>query len=259
MGTRDAREVDQSQVAMRWAAFRVSGAEIERRQLIEYYLDLVKTVVQQLPSSLRRYWSVDELLGFGSLGLIDAIDRHRFHDIESAFEPYAKQRLRGAIYAEMRRLDWLPRTSRHLVADFVSNQDSLRADRAHDPRYDEVLTSMGFDSGQRASAMVTAHQRSRFESLHVGFGAGAVSREDRLVSHDNPEDLVLERFARQELTDAICRLPARQRKVVMSRYVANRTQHEVAVELEVSDTRIASLERRALQGLRQMLATDPAA
>lgn len=257
--TKSVRRVGESENDQSWEVFRASGDEVARAELISRYLNLVTRVVNGLPSSLARYWCIDDLASFGSLGLIDAIDRHRRHDPASAFEPYAIARIRGAIFDELRALDWLPRASRDQVKEYLRVEDALRSEEAHSPSRTEVLAAMGISEGPKAGETVTALSRSRLESLQAPIGEGSTSRVDQVVSSENPEAVVLEEIARAELMGAIDRLSERQRKVILFRYLSKFTQHEVATELKVSDSRVATLERSALNGLRHMLADGRAA
>ena len=53
----------------------------------------------------------DDLVGYGTFGLIDAIDKF---DIDKGvkFETYASLRIRGAIIDSVRNMDWIPRSLR---------------------------------------------------------------------------------------------------------------------------------------------------
>lgn len=96
---------------------------------IDAYLPLVKRVVQavarRLPANVQR----DDLLAAGVFGLVDSLRRNG-GDGGDAFAWYARVRIRGAIFDELRAQDWLPRRQRdRLMGDgaacFVSFDDVL--------------------------------------------------------------------------------------------------------------------------------------
>ena len=58
-----------------------------------------------LPSHL----SMDDLYGAGLVGLLNAVRRFDPKG-GSSFEAYTRVRIRGAIFDELRRLDWVPRS-----------------------------------------------------------------------------------------------------------------------------------------------------
>ena len=77
--------------------------------MVEQYLPLVKTVVGRLAMSLPPHVDPEDLYSSGLVGLLNAV---RQYDplAGSSFESYAKVRIRGAIFDELRRLDWIPRS-----------------------------------------------------------------------------------------------------------------------------------------------------
>jgi RNA polymerase sigma factor for flagellar operon FliA len=79
------------------------------------YMHLVRATVAQflkrLPSTVQR----DDLLSAGAIGLADALAKHR-GERGPKFEWYARVRIRGAIFDELRRQDWLSRHERARVA-----------------------------------------------------------------------------------------------------------------------------------------------
>jgi RNA polymerase sigma factor for flagellar operon FliA len=97
---------------------------------IDAYLPLVRRVVQKvarrLPSNVQR----DDLLAAGVYGLVDSLRRNG-GDGGDAFAWYARVRIRGAIFDELRAQDWLSRRVRQRLttaegdssACFVSFED----------------------------------------------------------------------------------------------------------------------------------------
>src|SRR3954469_7108075 len=78
-------------------------------ELVEEYLPLVKTVVGRLAMTLPPHVDIEDLYSSGLVGLLNAV---RNYDPKggSSFESYARVRIRGAVFDELRRLDWVPRS-----------------------------------------------------------------------------------------------------------------------------------------------------
>lgn len=98
------------------------------QQDINAYLPLVRRVVQKvarrLPSNVQR----DDLLAAGVFGLVDSLQRNG-GDGGAAFAWYARVRIRGAVFDELRAQDWLSRRVRDQLpggveARFVSFEDA---------------------------------------------------------------------------------------------------------------------------------------
>lgn len=242
-----------------WHRFGTTGDPALRETLITHHLPLVDTVVRRLPAAVLRHWSSDELKSFGTFGLIDAIDKFRSRPSQVPFDSYLSSRIRGAIYDELRKLDWLPRERRAAAVGYRAAEDALRSCLGHSPTHNEVLATMDITSKKTAQATVTALHRAQFESLQAPFGDGERSRGDYLVSADDPDEAALAQLTRDELSRVIAELPKRQQMIISYRYVEGLSQHQVAALLHVSNTRICQLEHKALQELRGLLTENLAA
>ena len=94
-----------------WLEFRKTGDQALRDRLILTYAPLVKYVAGRLGSGLPAHVDENDLVSYGLLGLIGAIERYD-PDRDIKFETYAIARIKGAIIDELRALDWVPRSVR---------------------------------------------------------------------------------------------------------------------------------------------------
>ena len=97
----------------------VDAATLERG--VDTYLPLVRRVVRKLARRLPANVQRDDLLAAGVFGLVDSLRRNG-GDGGDAFEGYARCRIRGAVFDELRAQDWLSRRARagEAPACFVS-------------------------------------------------------------------------------------------------------------------------------------------
>src|SRR6266542_4305613 len=84
------------------------GSPIED-ELVNRYLPLVRTVVGRLAMTLPAHAATEDLYSAGLVGLLNAVRRYN-HKAGVLFETYARVRIRGAVFDELRRLDWVPRS-----------------------------------------------------------------------------------------------------------------------------------------------------
>ena len=98
-------------VSALWAEYNSTGNRDVREKLILSYLDLVKYIVGRMPQATIPSVDYDDLLGYGVMGLMDAVERF---DLSRGvkFETYAMTRIRGAIIDHLRNMDWVPRSVR---------------------------------------------------------------------------------------------------------------------------------------------------
>src|SRR5437660_11463918 len=93
-----------------WLRYRATGpGDNSEEELIKKYLPLVKTAVGRLALTLPSHLNPEELYSAGLVGLLNAV-RQFNPEIGTAFEPYARLRIRGAVLDELRKLDWVPRS-----------------------------------------------------------------------------------------------------------------------------------------------------
>lgn len=108
-----------------WIKYSNSRDEELRNQLIIEYAQLVKIVAGRLSIYLGYNVEYDDLVGYGVLGLIDAIDKFDYGK-NVKFETYASLRIRGAILDEIRKMDWIPRSLRQKQRKLMQQCQRLR-------------------------------------------------------------------------------------------------------------------------------------
>jgi len=232
-----------------------------RNDLILAYEPLVKLVVSRLPANVRTYWEVDDLRSFGLLGLVEAIDRWAADSPANRFPSYATKRIRGSIFDELRRLDWLPRTVRRRVITYRATVDALSSELGRVPETSEVLTEMGTD-GAAGDDVLSAVQSSQLLHLQHSVGSTAAGEDLRLIDlivsdrDVEPEPHVLRSEQFEEIRKAVTRLPERQRTVVTLHFLGGLTQEQIGLMLGVSNSRVCQIEATAIQTLRRLLVTD---
>src|SRR5471030_3031707 len=94
-----------------WLDYRRTRDHGIRDRLILTYAPLVRYVAGRLGSGLPAHVDEGDLVSYGLLGLIGAIERYD-PDRDIKFETYAISRIKGSIIDELRALDWVPRSVR---------------------------------------------------------------------------------------------------------------------------------------------------
>jgi RNA polymerase sigma factor for flagellar operon FliA len=254
--------LDEEAKAALWQKFWAARDREYRNELILAYQSLVFAVTARLPIRVRANWELCDLQSFGILGLIEAIDRFDEESEPSRFASYAMKRIRGAIYDELRRLDWLPRTIRRRVITYQTTADELSNELGRVPETKEVLTSMGVEAGASNSIRQELHS-AQLVHLQQGESTEEWSAGYRLIEQlvsdrdKEPEPKFLHAERLEELRAAVKQLPERQRTVITLHLLGGVTQEQVGVVLGVSNSRVCQIEAAAVQALRTMLADAP--
>ena len=236
-----------------WRTYRLTRDPRLRDQLIERNLTLVKYaaawVAGRLPSHLR----LDDLFSAGTLGFLRAIEDY---DPERGveFSAYAVPRIRGAIFDELRRLDYLPRRVRRRIRDAQRAIETLSQRLDREPTDDEVAAElqMSLEDYRRLLG-----EGVTLLSLDATFGA----RDDGGSAFDSIEDTTspspvrtLElKERRVTLSRIIDGLPEKERQVLALYYYEELTMQEVGQVLGVTESRVSQIHSSAILKLRVAL------
>jgi RNA polymerase sigma factor for flagellar operon FliA len=196
------------------SATPASIGDADTTALVRQYAHVVKRIAAQIHRRSPPSVQRDDLIAAGMSGLWDAV-RRRGADRDENFDFYVCTRVRGAIIDELRTEDWLPR--RRLTADGSSR------------------TSTG-------TAIVYFEDMGGRETRRSG--------EEELL---DGEQAVETRMALERVMDALSRLPARERYVLLMRDVEGVPIKDLGEELGVSRPRICQLRTQALRRLREFL------
>src|SRR5207302_7764909 len=123
----------QSQAALEKKALQAQG----RDALIRAHIALARNLALRLASRVPPSVDLDDLIGAGMLGLIDAVDRF---DASRAipFEAYARTRIQGAILDALRAEDHLSRRDRRRGREADKAEEKLRAKLRREPTEAEL-------------------------------------------------------------------------------------------------------------------------
>src|SRR3990172_6824096 len=119
----------------------------DRDAAIRQYAPLVKYVVGRLAIGLPAILDYEDILSYGTIGLIEALDR--FDGSKGVkFETYAISRIRGAIIDALRSLDRLPRSVRQKAKRLEQTTVSLTVELGREPTDAEIAQVMGMTQQQ---------------------------------------------------------------------------------------------------------------
>src|SRR6187431_1184564 len=125
-----------------WQEFKRTGDRGLRDRLILTYAPLVKYVAGRLGSGLPAHVEEGDLVSYGLLGLIGAIERFD-PDRDIKFETYAIARIKGSIIDELRAMDWVPRSVRARARDIERAIAELEAKLGRAPTDEEIPGKLG--------------------------------------------------------------------------------------------------------------------
>lgn len=124
-----------------WRRYKGSADVAARERLVVAYSPLVKYVSGRMASGLPAHVEEADLISYGLVGLINAIERFE-PEREIKFETYAITRIKGAIIDELRSLDWVPRSVRARAREIEKANAKLEHKLQRAPTDEEMATEL---------------------------------------------------------------------------------------------------------------------
>ncbi len=246
-----------------WRTFRRTGDQAVRDRLILMYAPIVKYVAGRLGSGLPAHVDEGDLVSYGLLGLISAIERYD-PDRDVKFETYAIARIKGSILDELRSLDWVPRSVRSRARQIERAMSELEAKLGRAPTDEEIAKKVGITT-EELEGSLTDISRSSIAALDElwtisGSGGDQVALIDTIEDTQGPEPQSA--FAQTELremvADAITSLPEREKLVITLYYYEDLTLREIGEVLGVTESRVSQLHTKAILRLKARLSGNVA-
>lgn len=228
------------------------GATSTRDQLVEDHLPLVHFLVERMISQVPSFLTREDLASAGMTGLLDAANR--FDPSKGVlFKTFAEQRVRGAIFDEVRRLDWFSRSLRGKQTSLHRAIDVLQQRLGREPDETEIAAELQLDLEAYRDLLGQVSYLGCV-SLNESLEEGDDSRSflDNLTDEDAPS--VLEKLEESELATEVAgyleQLSEKERLVVALYYYEELSQKEIAEVMSLSEGRVSQLHSQALAKLK---------
>ncbi len=238
-----------------WLDFRKTKDQGIRDRLILTYAPLVKYVAGRLGSGLPSHVDEEDLVSYGLLGLIGAIERYD-PERDVKFETYAISRIKGAIIDELRAMDWVPRSVRARARDIERAIAELEKKNMRAPTDEEIANKLGVTQEELENSL-TEIGRTSIAALDELWTISSASGDQVALidtiedtAGPEPQSALAQTELREALGEAISRLPEREKLVVTLYYYEELTLREIGEVLGVTESRVSQLHTKAILRLR---------
>ena len=250
--------LDDNKARELWQKFKVEHDQDARNRLILAYAPLVKYVAGRMSSGLPAHIEEADLISYGLLGLIGALERFD-PSREIKFETYAIARIKGSIIDELRSLDWVPRSVRSKARE-IEKVIALLETRLHRaPTDDEIARELGMQDDEFQTTLTQISNTSivALDELWAisGSDGDTASLIDTLEDPKarDPSRMLDVTEMKSRLAAAIDALPKREKIVIALYYYENLTLREIGEVLGVTESRISQLHTKAILRLKGRL------
>lgn len=229
--------------------------ELQEKIIIEY-AGLVKLVAGRLSMYLGYNVEYDDLVGYGTFGLIDAVDKFDYTK-GVKFETYASLRIRGAILDQIRKMDWIPRSIRQKQRKIDLAYQNLEIKFGRSASDEEIAKELDisvdeFETWQNQTKVTNIVSLDEF----MDQGTETKVEQNLTSDFDRPERIYEKQELKSILIQTLESLTEKEKKVIILYYYEELTLKEISRVLEVSESRISQLHTKALQKMKVKLGNN---
>ena len=240
-----------------WRRFVKTKDHEIRDYFVIKYAPLVKYVAGKVSMGMPQNIEFDDLVSYGIFGLIDAINKFD-PNRGIMFKTYAMTRIRGAIFDELRSIDWVPRSIRQKAKQIEQVISDLENKLGRTVEDEEVANELGVTNEEFQSLLNKLSGTSILslnDICYLGDDSDELSILETLEAPEDmkPDILIEKEEIRDYIVDAIKRLPDKEKKVIVLYYYEDLTLKEIGKVLEVTESRVSQLHTKAIMRLRGRL------
>ena len=168
-------------------------------------------------------------------------------------------RVRGAIFDELRTIDWIPRSIRQKAKHVEKIIVELENKMGRTVEDEEIAAELDM-SPEEFHSLVSKISGTSLVSLNDIWHGSDDSDELSFIetiespSNNNPDVIVEREETKASIVQAIQKLPDREKKVIVLYYYEDLTLKEIGEVLEVTESRVSQLHTKAIMRLRGRLA-----
>lgn len=232
----------------RYGAYQ-SWEEQRRQDRIETHLPLVYSLASSLaPRAGQAMLDVSDLIQTGVLGLYRAAET--FDEGRGVpFGAYAKPYVRGAMLDEIAKNRSQSRSVRDKYRKIRAAEDALMQRWMREPSEQELADEIGIDMKTLAEWQreIDLREAPSIDEAAVSEVAATVESAEA----EQPELSFLQRESKADLVAALGKLDERQQQILYLYYQEELTLKEIGFVLDLSESQVSRLHKRALGHLKQ--------
>src|SRR5438046_939141 len=235
---------------------RLKPGSTTEAELVDKYIPLVRTVVSRLALTLPPHVDSEDLYSAGLGGLLSAI-RQYDPTAGTAFETYARLRIRGSILDELRRMDWVPRSVHTKARKVQATMQQIEQIKGRLATDQEMAKALKISLGEYQDWLEEIRPAT-FVCLDAAFNSefdDALSQYESLPDQrqENPSDGTFRREVARLITDRLQQLPEMQRKVLVLYYFEDMRLREIVDAFGLTESRICQIHAQAITSIKTYL------
>ena len=195
--------------------------------------------------------NLDDLFQVGVIGLIKAIDNF---DLSYGLKlsTYAVPLIVGEIKRYLRDNTELrvSRSIKDLAYQIIKFKDEYVIKNGIDAKTEDICSALNISEYQVANALDAIKEpTSIFEPIYND-GGDTIYLFDQIKDNkdlDNDKDMLI------SLRKALLKIKAREKDILLKRFIVGKTQIEIAEEMGISQAQVSRLEKSAIENVRKLV------
>ena len=228
---------------------RIKNNDMEARdKMIQGNLKLVLSVLKRFNDKKE---TIDDLFQVGCIGLMKAIDNFDLsHNVK--FSTYACPMIIGEIRRHLRDNSSIrvSRSFKDIAYKSLGFKEEFISKNHREPSIQEISEATGFDSVDIVLALESILDTISMSTPIYDNGGDVIELQDQISDNHNLFDVFLKNTMIKEAFD---KLTKRERTIIYDRYYLDKTQMEIALELDISQAQVSRLEKNALKVMQDSM------
>lgn len=248
------RAIGVEAVEAAWQQYRATHSPQARETLVQRYIHLVRYMANRLSRTLPPMIDIEDLISAGVVGFLTALDGFDpQHGTD--FSVYALTRIRGAMVDFVREIDPLGRVTRRRLREVERALAELEQEMLRPPSDQEASARLGISldeyhelMGRATASMTLSLDRVETDGEDEGDPVSRPRVAD--ASTLDPLSRVLEDDEAGRVAGMVATLSAAQQLVLHLHYIEELNFREIAMVMDISESRATQLHSAAVLTLR---------
>jgi RNA polymerase sigma factor for flagellar operon FliA len=230
--------------------------------LVQRYVHLVRYMANRLSRALPQSVELDDLVSAGVVGFLAAVEGFdASHGVD--FSSYALTRIRGAMVDFIREIDPVGRVTRRRLRAVERAAVSLAQTLGRRPTDEEMGAELGMslDAYHELMARATAAMTLSLDGVEAEGDESEPGLRARVAdqSERDPLERVLDRSRAAAVAEMVSGLSQAQQLVLHLHYVEELNFREIAMVMDISESRATQHHSAAVLALRGRARAEPPA
>ncbi len=225
-----------------------NGDKKAKEELINGNLKLVLSILRGFNKG---NYNMDDLFQVGVIGLIKAIDNFDL-SYNLKLSTYAVPLILGEIkrYIRDNTSFRVSRSVKDLAYQIISFKEDYFNKNGVEPTSELIAKSLNIEEYKIANALDSLKEpMSIFEPIYSD-GGDTIYLLDQIA---DKKDLNSDKDMLISLRKALNKIKAREREILVERYIVGKTQMEIAKFLNISQAQVSRIEKNAILSLKRMI------